>query len=469
MTRLGEHAVVLGASMGGMLAARALADFYDSVTIVERDTLPTEPVSRRGVPQARQPHLLLARGAQILEGHFPGILDDLVAQGAPVWKDGDLSKLWLSFAGHQLVRSGHIPEPESLVNYYPSRPMLEWTVRRHLTALPNVLILQGHDVAALTATPDRTRVTGVRIVHRATTVESELNGDLVVDATGRGSRMPVFLESLGYSRPREDELTVRTVYTSQLVHIPDGALHENLVLCAPNQHSSMGFAMFQAENDTWLICAVGVGGVEPPHSRDEILSIAAALVPEHILAVARASEPLADVIQYRFPASRWRRYDKLARTPERLLVVGDAMCSVNPIYGQGMTKAAVESLTLQSCLRQGDHNLPRRFFTSAAKTIKVAWQTAVGSDLALPQVPGHRSVSTRITNAYVDKVLTAAQRDPFVGQQFMRVTGMIDPPSHLMRPSFVARVLLQARYAAHMTHFTPSTPTAAVSPIGVEP
>ena len=443
MTKIGEHAVVLGASMGGLLAARVLADSYHRVTVVERDVLPAEPVNRRGVPQGRQPHLLLARAAQILEVHFPGILDELVAAGAPVWDNGDLSRLWVSFGGRRLVRSGSIPDPQSLVNYYPTRPMLEWTVRRHLAAVPNVEILAGHDVASLTTTPERNRVTGARIVRRADHAEIELAADLVVDATGRGSRTPAFLEQLGYQRPREDELMVHTAYASQPVRIPDGALHENLIAITPVADRPTGFMMFRGENDTWLIGA-GALGVEPPSNRDEILDIAADLAPPHIVAAARGSEPLAEVTRYRFPSNRWRRYDKLSRTPERLLVVGDAICSFNPIYGQGMTVAAIESLVLHECLRGGHHNLPRRFFRAAAKTVKVAWQTAVGSDLTFPQVQGPRPLSTNLTNAYLERVMTATETDPWVTQQFLRVTGMIDPPSHLLRPAFVARVLRAA-------------------------
>ncbi len=445
MTRIGEHAVVLGASMGGLFAARVLADFYGSVTVVERDTLPTEPVNRRGVPQGRQPHILLARAAQILEGHFPGILDELVAGGAPVWDDGDLSRFWVSFGGHRLVRSGSIPAPRSLVNYYPTRPLLEWTVRRRLDALPNVSILQGHDVLALRSTPDGSRITGARIVYRAENAESELSADLVVDATGRGSRTPVFLDRLGYGRPREDELVVHTAYASQPVHIPNGVLREDLIAITPDARCPNAFVLFRGENDTWLMGAGTVGGGEPARNRDEILSIADDLAPCHVVAAVRASTPLAEVTQYRFPSNRWRRYDEMARTPERLLVIGDAICSFNPIYGQGMTVAAIESLTLRDCLLGGTADLPQRFFTRTAKTIKVAWQTAVGSDLSLPQVQGPRPLSTRLTNAYLDRVLAAAETDPWVTQQFLRVTGMIDPPAQLLRPAFVSRVLRTRR------------------------
>ena len=141
---MGKHTVVLGASMGGLLAARVLADFFDTVTVVERDQLPDEPVNRRGVPQGRHVHALLPRGAQILEELFPGILNDLVAGGAPALDDGDLSKLYMSYSGHTLRRTGHVPlEQDSTAMHMPSRPFLESHVRQRLTALPNVKIFDG--------------------------------------------------------------------------------------------------------------------------------------------------------------------------------------------------------------------------------------------------------------------------------------------------------------------------------------
>src|ERR1700752_405241 len=165
MAKLGEHAVVLGASMAGLLAARVLADFYERVTVVERDVLPDDPGQRRGVPQARHAHILLARGSQILDELFPGLLDELVAAGAPVGDDGDLSKLYFS-PGHLFTRSGRAKAPCSLGVPVPSRPLLDFHVRRRLRAIPNVALLDGHDVVDITSTPGRDRVTGARVVNR---------------------------------------------------------------------------------------------------------------------------------------------------------------------------------------------------------------------------------------------------------------------------------------------------------------
>jgi 2-polyprenyl-6-methoxyphenol hydroxylase-like FAD-dependent oxidoreductase len=440
MSEVGDNAIVLGASMGGLLAARVLADFYRTVTVVERDVLPDDPVNRRGVPQGRQPHAVLARCAQILEELFPGFLDELVAGGVPVWNDGDLSKYWASFGGHRLVRPAALPNPQSVVNYHPSRPFLEWNVRRRVRALANVTIFDGHDVLSLTSTPERDRVAGARVVRRACGTESTLTADLVVDATGRGSRTPVFLDEMGYGRPPEDELTIHLTYASQPVRIPPGTLHENLIFIAPEPSRPTLFAIFAAENDTGLVGVGTLGGVEPPTRRAELLDFAAGFAPAHALAAARAAEPLDEVAQYRIPSNRWRRYDKMPRTPQGLLVFGDAICSFNPVYGQGMTVAASEALILRDCLRRGDGNLPRRFFRTSAKKIRVAWQIAVRSDLALPQVEGPRSLTTRITNAYLDRVLAAAETDPAVTQQFLRLIGMIDAPSRLLRPSLMFRV-----------------------------
>src|SRR5271156_3797317 len=179
MAGLGERAVVLGASMGGLLAARVLADFFDSVIVVERDVLPDDHVVRRGVPQGRHVHVLLARGAQTFDELFPGFLDELVADGAPVWDDGELSKLHLSFGGHEMLRSGKVSkEPKALAIHMPSRPFLECHVRRRLQAMSNVTILSRHEVVELAATPDRRRVTGVRVVDREGGVERELTADV---------------------------------------------------------------------------------------------------------------------------------------------------------------------------------------------------------------------------------------------------------------------------------------------------
>ena len=217
MEKRGDHAVVLGASMGGLLAARVLADFYDRVTVVERDRLSADPVDRRGVPQSRLIHAIQARGIQILDELFPGFVDELTAMGVESW-EGDLSTLHFAFGGHQTVCSGRAPHLPVIL--CPSRPVLEWNVRRRVKAITNVVFLEGRDVVGLTATPDRDRVTGAWVTDRATDRKRTLRADLVVDATGRGSRTPVFLEKLGYGRPPHPQTQTQKGKFLAGVHIP---------------------------------------------------------------------------------------------------------------------------------------------------------------------------------------------------------------------------------------------------------
>jgi 2-polyprenyl-6-methoxyphenol hydroxylase-like FAD-dependent oxidoreductase len=440
--KLGDHAVVLGASMSGLLAARVLADFYRTVTLVERDVLSDSPTNRPGVPQGRHGHLLMRRGSQILSGLFPGFLDELVADGVPVWNDGDLSKIDVSFRGHHILRSGRFTDLSSTAFYSPSRPFLEFHVRQRVLALSNVRLSQRRDILDLTSTPERDRVTGVRTADRQSGAEERLDGDLVVDAMGRGSRAPAFLESLGYERPAEDELVIKLTYSSEPFRVPRGTLNEKVYVYNFVPGLPKAVSLFGYEDDSWLLTVQGIMGQETPFNHAEMLEFVADVAPDHIVAALHSGQPTGDVARHRIRSNRWRRYDKLRRLPSGLLSIGDAICSFNPIYGQGMTVAAMDALALHDCLRDGPLDLSRRFFASAAEGIGGAWQMAVGSDLALPEVQSKRPISVRLPNAYNDWVLTAAETDCQVAEQFWKVLNLIELPSHLLRPSVMARVAL---------------------------
>lgn len=438
MNKRGGHAVVLGASMGGLLAARVLADFYDRVTVVERDILPINPLNRRGVPQGRMIHALAARGTEILDELFPGLVGELAANGVESWA-GDFSTFRISVGGHASPPSGRAPNPPRLM--FPTRPLLEWAVRQRVKAIANVTLLECQDVVGLTTTPARDRVTGARVVDRVTERGRTLLADVVVDATGRGSRTPVFLEEFGYGRPTEDELTVQLAYACQMVRLEPGAIKEHMIALFPEPGRPKMFGLIRNENNTWMFGVGAMAGAQPPEDTAEMLAFAADFAPSHVVEALRAAEPLGAVVHHRVPSNRWRRYDKMRRTPEGLLVVGDAVASFNPIYGQGMTVAAIEAMVLRDCLLRGDRGLARRFFRASARHIQVAWQTAVGSDLALPEVEGPRPLSMRFSNAFLERVLTAVEADLAVAGQFMRVIGMVDAPASLFRPSMLLRIM----------------------------
>ncbi len=220
MGKIGAHAVVLGASMGGLLAARVLADAYERVTVVERDPLPESGSDRRGVPQGRHAHALLPRGAQILEGLFPGLLAGLVADGVPVTREP--REFWFSVGGHLLCRDGEAGERV----YQPSRPHLEHRVRSRVRALPNVSVRDRCEVAGLVTTPVRDRVTGARVLPAGGGADEILAADLIVDATGRGGRTTAWLKAIGYDLPAEERVPVDVKYASRYLRLRAGALRD---------------------------------------------------------------------------------------------------------------------------------------------------------------------------------------------------------------------------------------------------
>ncbi|MCV7410924.1 2-polyprenyl-6-methoxyphenol hydroxylase-like oxidoreductase [Mycobacterium florentinum] len=442
MAGIGNHAVVLGASMAGLLAARSLSEFFDAVTVVERDPLPDTGVPRRGVPQGRHLHALLPRGAQVIEEFFPGILDELVVDGAHYMDGRDLSQLHYNVGGHLLARSG---SATGCTAYLATRPFLEDHVRARLRTIGNVTLLDEHDIVELTATPDHHRVTGARVVGRRSGEELTLRADLVVDATGRAARTPTWLDALGYDRTREDQVMVELTYVSQLLSMAPDALHELGFLVGPVPGRPRGLAILHTENDTWVFTVFGIASHGPHPDLRSMCEFVEDIAPPQLLAAVKAAKPIGEPTRHRQPSSRWRRYDKLRRFPQGLLVIGDAICSFNPIYGQGMTVAALEALALRDCLSRGTVNLARRFFQAAAIPIRTAWELSANPDLCLPEIEGTPPVLTRLLNAYVDRVLTAAEYDPAALNQFFRVTSLVEPAARLLRPGMLWRAALANR------------------------
>lgn len=450
--RIGEHAVVLGAGIGGLLAARVLADSYDRVTVVERDQLPHAVQDRRGVPQSRHTHALLPSGADIMDELLPGLLDQLVAEGTLVLTDY-ARRSYFAPAGHLIS-----PQLSGLPStYMTSRPFLESHIRDRVRALPTVDIRDGHDVVGLTTA--EARVTGVRI-QRRDAPEETLAADLVVDCLGRGSRAPAWLAELGHPRPVEEQVPVQVRYVSTRLRLRPGAIPEMLTFVGAVPERPSTVAVFACENDTWQFSVSGHAGHHPTPDLDSMIEFAAACVPPHIVAALREAHQVMDVVTFAYPASRRRRYERLRQFPAGLLMFGDAICSFNPVYGQGMSVAALQAVELRRCLADGEKDLAKRFFRAAARPIDVAWKLSAGGDLALPQIEAPRPLPVRLINAYMKRLLTVAENDPVVAAAFLRVNMLLATPPSLMRPTIMARVLTGGRKPPQTSPQTPAQTAA---------
>jgi 2-polyprenyl-6-methoxyphenol hydroxylase-like FAD-dependent oxidoreductase len=436
MQPIGNHAVVLGASMAGLATARVLADTFQRVTVLERDALPATPAHRKGVPQSRHAHGLLAAGSVALEELFPGLTDELLANGA---LSGDLqAEVRWSNQGRRLC-----PGPSDLQGIALSRPLLEGYIRDRVRALPNVRVMDRCDAAGLVATPDGQRVRGVRVIRRADgSAEQVLEADLVVDATGRGSRSPIWLEELGYPRPAQDEVRIGVAYASRIYRRRRDHLDsDTAVVVAATPERPRGAAMLAMEDDRWIVTLNGYLGQRPPADPDGFVAFAAGLPEPDVFEVISDAEPLGDVLSARYPASVRRRYERLGRFPDGYLVTGDAVCGFNPVYGQGMSVAALEALALAECLRAGPAGLARRFFAEVARIVDIPWGIAVGADLRFPGIRGARTAKVRLVNAYLARLHVAAATDPVLGRAFLRVVNLMDRPEGLLRPAIALRVL----------------------------
>jgi 2-polyprenyl-6-methoxyphenol hydroxylase-like FAD-dependent oxidoreductase len=371
-----------------------------------------------------------------LEQLFPGLSAELVAHGAPM---GDvLGDARLVFGGHRLARA-----EVGLVAVTASRPLLEDRVRARVRALPGVRFAPASDVVGLRSTPDGRRVNGARLLRRADgSAEEVLDADLVVDATGRGSRAPIWLEALGFDRPDEDRVRVDVGYATRRYRLPADVLDGDLgCLHGPTPDRPRGGALARLEGDVWMLTLFGFLGDHPATDPEGFDAFARSLRFPDLHDAVRAGVPIDDPVPFRFPANVRRRYERVRHFPEGFLVMGDAVCTFNPIYGQGMTVAALQAVALRDCLENGDPHLTRRFFRAAAKVAGHAWKMATGADLALPDVEGPRTVQVRLVNAYMDRLLAVAAHDPAVAASFIRVAGMVDPLPTLLRPALALRVL----------------------------
>lgn len=387
-TRLGAHAVVIGGSIAGLVVARVLSDHFTKVTIIERDPHPEAPLPRKSVPQMKHAHLLLGAANEMLDSMYPGIVAELERNGA----------LLLDSGADVAIYHYGAWKPRFKMNFPTigcSRPFLEWHIRQRTEKIPNIEIRHEHVVEHLVTNESRNVVVGVNV--RNSTGASNLYADLVVDAAGRGTRIPRWLEALGYEKPIEQSVHVDLAYTSRFYERPahtDGdwkalAVYSRL----PAQRGAFVFAV---EDDRWIVSLPGYFKDHCPTDETGFLEFAKSLPVPIVYDSIRHAKPLSDPVTHKIPSSRWYRYDKMKKLPERLIMVGDSVISLNPLYGQGMMISILGIDAFSSILKQFARKgkslvgLPSIVQSAIADKVMPAWLLSTTMDLRFPKAEGDR-------------------------------------------------------------------------------
>ncbi|QFG27392.1 hypothetical protein F7P10_30195 [Actinomadura sp. WMMB 499] len=441
----------MGGSIGGLAAARELSGRYERVTVLDRDVLPDEPADRRGVPQMGHAHALLISGRMRLEEMFPGLADELITAGAVPFDPGYDLLFYQMGALRTRYRSG-------MRGISVSRAFLELSIRRRVADLPNVTIR------------DRTAVNGLYgVTGQVHGVELDggerIAADLVVDATGRAAgRSDRWLEPLGCPAPEVTTVKIDVGYTTRLLRRkPGDALREDggmlfLMSCVP-PHDKRAAAAFAVEGDRWMITLGGWHRAHAPADPEGFAEFAAGLPDPHMANLLANSEPLDEGgHKFVYPAARRRHFEKLSRLPGGYVALGDAICSFNPLYGQGMTVATMEARELGACLDRFGAASPamaRRYYRAAGKVIDAPWQLSTGSDFMFPETVGKRPPGTDLLNKYVRRIMLASHVSTPAHHVMMEVQHLLAPPASIMRPATVVRALRAARRSPAAASDTP--------------
>jgi 2-polyprenyl-6-methoxyphenol hydroxylase-like FAD-dependent oxidoreductase len=424
----------MGASVAGLLAARALAEHFEMVTVLEKDACPVHGAPRSGVPQGRHTHILLPSGAQVLERFFPGRLAELVRDGA---KKFDYGRSRFYVAGTWLPRVATGRD-----SFAQTRPFLEEHLRRWVSELPNVRMVYETNVFAPFFDKANQRVVGLEI-GKGSAAREQLRADLVTDATGRHSRLPAWLAENGFGDVPQMKVGIDLAYATGRFQVPADALpdHPMLYIVGPPPEKTRLGVVFQVEGGIAFGGLAGYHEDYPPTDLDGFLRFAKTLSQPDVYNVLSRAKLCAPIAQFRIPTSIRRRYQKMPRFPAGILPIGDAICALDPVFGQGMTVAAFEAEILSRCLHQGlKHKALRRAYFRAVDTcLDIPWTLCCTENFKYPQTTGPRSFSFPLVRRYVDFLTTCG--DPAVLAQVYEVLTLAAHPRELLRLDIPVRAL----------------------------
>jgi 2-polyprenyl-6-methoxyphenol hydroxylase-like FAD-dependent oxidoreductase len=429
--------IVIGGGIAGLLAAVAVGPLVDRVLIVDRDRLPAGPAARAGVPHGPQAHVLLASGREAMEDLLPGLTDGLVGGGAEY--SGDLGHTGRFWIGGGLFTDCTL----GVQGLGVSRAAIESAIRDRVRDSPGIDIRELTEVVGLLADGDSDRVDGVRLRSRADRLVTEsLAADLVIDATGRSGRDADWFGEHGWSWPTEDRIEVGLRYSTTHVDRRPGDLGgRSFTVCAATPSRPRGGAAAAQEDGSWVIVLYGYTDDQPPSDDAGYRAFAQTLVSPDVAELLVGRDLLEPPRPFRFAACRRRRFERVRALPAGYVAIGDAICSVDPAFGQGMSLAALEAVALRGELARGATGLGRRFHRRAARIVDRAWDAVLISDLQLAGVHGQRSAADALLARYVNRIQGAARHDPAVAAAFLRVTNLVAAPPSLLAPGLVLRAL----------------------------
>ena len=440
------RAVVIGASIAGLLAARVLADVVDEVVLVERDELPDEAIARPGVPHAVHAHILLRRGYLELVRLYPA-LERRLAEGGAVPID-------LTRDAVYITPGGEAPRfASSLRSRAASRDLFEAVIRELTLQRPNVRVLGGHEVVGLTGDADR--VGGVRVRRRATPTGAgveEIASWLVVDASGRHSRTPALLREIGGPLLAETVVDASLRYATRIYRAPQRRPDWKILLVRDRPPAgTRGGGVFPLEGDRWVVTLGGAGADHPPTDEAGYLEFSRTLIAPRLFEAIRDAEPLTPVRGWALTANRWRHVEQVEHWPAGFILLGDSLCALNPVYGQGMSVAAMEARTLEAWLssvavaramKSASAPVTAGLVRSLARTARLPWFMATAEDAMVPGVQGapNPGFLGRLAGRYFDEVYADAARDRQTLRRFTEVSQLVRPPIALLDPAVVWRV-----------------------------
>lgn len=456
----GTHALVIGGSIAGLTAARVLADYYGQVTVVERDNWADSADFRKGVPQARHSHVLLKRGELIFEELFPGIGQELVSRGAVKFNLGQ-EMAWFTF-GNWRPRYD-----SSVVTLACSRPLIETALRYRLAEFSNIKFKSGWEVTGLQAVPWQTRAYAVTARSRdENQLEDIFPADFIVDASGRSSRAPEWLETVGIQLPEELMIDAFPGYSTRIYKRP-AEFKPNwtaLYIQPMPPNSRRGAIITPLEGDRWHATIIGMNRDYPPTDEAGYLEFAQTLPTLEFYEAIKNAKPLSPVVGFRSGSNRLRHYDRLNSYLDNFVVLGDAVYSFNPVYGQGMTVAAMSALELGKILQErrdfnlGLAGLAENFQKRLNEVISPPWQIATGEDMRWPETTGvveDTDPAGIMMQTYMEQVVYTTTKNPVVTEAFYRVMNMLDAPTNFFRPDIVLHVATEMRQGMTSTESFP--------------